>query len=125
MCRISAGVSGNEPASCLLTHRSSATAPDAGDVRIDPGGLAIIHNSAYMTTVVIYPFVAEIKLQQREAECFALRPERAPCADVHKIAVAHLANVRRKLSDLVKLEAILAENGCAMLRRSYPRLPSA
>ena len=36
-------------------------------------------------------------------------PERAPCADVHKIAGAHLANVRKKLSDLVKLEAILAE----------------
>jgi MerR family mercuric resistance operon transcriptional regulator len=33
-------------------------------------------------------------------------PERAPCADVHKIAGAHLANVRKKLSDLVKLEAI-------------------
>lgn len=25
-------------------------------------------------------------------------PERAPCADVHKIATAHLANVRKKLS---------------------------
>lgn len=36
-------------------------------------------------------------------------PERAPCADVHKIAGAHLAKVRSKLSDLVKLEAILAE----------------
>ena len=36
-------------------------------------------------------------------------PERAPCADVHKIAGAHLANVRKKLSDLVKLEAILSE----------------
>ena len=36
-------------------------------------------------------------------------PERAPCADVHKIAGAHLANVRKKLSDLVKLESILAE----------------
>jgi MerR family transcriptional regulator, mercuric resistance operon regulatory protein len=36
-------------------------------------------------------------------------PERAPCADVHKIASAHLANVRNKLSDLVKLETILAE----------------
>jgi MerR family transcriptional regulator, mercuric resistance operon regulatory protein len=28
---------------------------------------------------------------------------------VHKIAGAHLANVRKKLSNLVKLEAILAE----------------
>jgi len=36
-------------------------------------------------------------------------PERASCTDVHKIASAHLANVRSKLSDLVKLETILAE----------------
>jgi MerR family transcriptional regulator, mercuric resistance operon regulatory protein len=36
-------------------------------------------------------------------------PERAPCADVHKIASAHLENVRKKLADLVKLESILAE----------------
>jgi MerR family mercuric resistance operon transcriptional regulator len=36
-------------------------------------------------------------------------PECASCADVHKIAGAHLASVRRKLSDLVKLETILAE----------------
>ena len=36
-------------------------------------------------------------------------PERASCADVHKIASTHLANVRNKLSDLVKLETILAE----------------
>ena len=36
-------------------------------------------------------------------------PERATCADVHKIAGAHLANVRKKLTDLVKLEDILAE----------------
>lgn len=36
-------------------------------------------------------------------------PERASCADVHKIASAHLAKVRSKLSDLARLEAILAE----------------
>jgi len=36
-------------------------------------------------------------------------PERASCADVHKIASAHLASVRHKLSDLAKLETILAE----------------
>ena len=36
-------------------------------------------------------------------------PQRAACADVHKIAGAHLANVRRKLADLVKLEVILAQ----------------
>jgi MerR family mercuric resistance operon transcriptional regulator len=42
-------------------------------------------------------------------------PERASCADVHKIASAHLAKVRIKLSDLAKLEAILAETvaGCS------------
>lgn len=36
-------------------------------------------------------------------------PERASCADVHKIASAHLKNVRSKLADLVKLESVLAE----------------
>ncbi len=36
-------------------------------------------------------------------------PERASCADVHKIASAHLTSVRHKLSDLAKLETILAE----------------
>ena len=36
-------------------------------------------------------------------------PERAPCADVHKIASAHLANVRNKFSDFIKLESILVE----------------
>jgi MerR family transcriptional regulator, mercuric resistance operon regulatory protein len=42
-------------------------------------------------------------------------PERASCVDVHKIASAHLAKVRGKLSDLAKLEAILAESvaGCS------------
>lgn len=36
-------------------------------------------------------------------------PGRAPCSDVQRIASAHLANVRTKLADLIKLEAILAE----------------
>lgn len=36
-------------------------------------------------------------------------PERAACADVRRIASAHLASVRGKLADLIKLEAILAE----------------
>ena len=36
-------------------------------------------------------------------------PERASCADVHKIASVHLASIRNKLSDLIKLESILAE----------------
>jgi MerR family mercuric resistance operon transcriptional regulator len=42
-------------------------------------------------------------------------PERASCVDVHKIASAHLAKVRGKLSDLAELEAILAETvaGCS------------
>lgn len=34
---------------------------------------------------------------------------RATCADVHRIASAHLSNIRNKLSDLIKLESILAE----------------
>ena len=52
-------------------------------------------------------------------------PVRAPCADVHKIARAHLAKVRSKLAELTGLEAILAETvarcsdaaapGCPML----------
>jgi len=48
-------------------------------------------------------------------------PERAPCADVHKIASAHLANVRNKLCDLIK--SIPGGNGRAMLRRRYPDCP--
>ena len=36
-------------------------------------------------------------------------PERASCTDVHKIASTHLESVRSKLSDLIKLETILAE----------------
>lgn len=36
-------------------------------------------------------------------------PGRAPCADVRRIASAHLVNVRTKLADLIKLEAILAD----------------
>ena len=36
-------------------------------------------------------------------------PGCAPCAEVHRIASAHLANVRTKLADLTKLESILAE----------------
>ncbi len=47
-------------------------------------------------------------------------PERAPCADVHRIASAHLANVREKLSDLIKLESILAET---VARRSDGAAP--
>lgn len=46
---------------------------------------------------------------ERRALLALTGPERAPCADVQKIASAHLANVRKKLSDLVKLESILAE----------------
>ena len=50
-------------------------------------------------------------------------PERAPCAEVHKIASAHLANVRRKLSDLVKLEAILAETVAQCTDGATPDCP--
>jgi hypothetical protein len=51
-------------------------------------------------------------------------PERAPCADVHKIGSAHLANVRNKLSDLIKLESILAET-VRNAPTALPRLPGA
>ena len=37
------------------------------------------------------------------------RPGRASCAKVQEIASLHLASVRTKLADLVKLEAILSE----------------
>ncbi len=36
-------------------------------------------------------------------------PECASCADVRKIASAHLATIRSKLSDLVELKSILTE----------------
>jgi len=52
-------------------------------------------------------------------------PERASCADVHKIASAHLASVRNKLSDLVKLETILAETVAKCSEGATPRLPGA
>jgi MerR family mercuric resistance operon transcriptional regulator len=50
-------------------------------------------------------------------------PERAPCADVHKIASAHLTNVRHKLADLAKLEAILAETVARCSDGSTPDCP--
>ena len=50
-------------------------------------------------------------------------PERARCADVHKIASAHLASVRNKLSDLVKLESILAETVAQCSDRATPDCP--
>src|SRR5258708_3352046 len=50
-------------------------------------------------------------------------PERASCADVHKIASAHLASVRNKLSDLVKLESILAETVAQCSDRVTPDCP--
>src|SRR5229473_5970125 len=50
-------------------------------------------------------------------------PERASCADVHKIASAHLASVRNKLSDLVKLESILAETVAQCSDRATPDCP--
>ena len=50
-------------------------------------------------------------------------PERASCADVHKIASAHLANVRSKLSDLVKLETILADTVVRCSEGANPDCP--
>ncbi len=50
-------------------------------------------------------------------------PERASCADVHTIASAHLASVRRKLSDLVKLEAILARTVAQCSNSNSPDCP--
>ena len=48
-------------------------------------------------------------LLRRFAPCWPWEGQRARCADVHKIASAHLTNVRNKLPDLIKLETILAE----------------
>lgn len=50
-------------------------------------------------------------------------PDLAPCADVHKIASAHLASVRNKLSDLVKLESILAETVARCSEGATPKCP--
>jgi MerR family mercuric resistance operon transcriptional regulator len=50
-------------------------------------------------------------------------PERAACADVHKIANAHLANVRSKISDLAQLEAILAETVAQCSYGANPECP--
>lgn len=50
-------------------------------------------------------------------------PGHASCAAVHKIASAHLASVRSKLSDLVKLEAILAETVARCSEGATPDCP--
>lgn len=50
-------------------------------------------------------------------------PERASCADVHKIARAHLAKVRSKLSYLTELEAILAETVARCFDGAAPSCP--
>jgi MerR family transcriptional regulator, mercuric resistance operon regulatory protein len=50
-------------------------------------------------------------------------PGRALCAEVHKIASAHLASVRSKLSDLVKLESILAETVAQCSEGATPDCP--
>lgn len=47
-------------------------------------------------------------LEQIRALLALVGPDRAPCAEVQKIASTHLAEVRKKLADLVKLEAVLA-----------------
>ena len=50
-------------------------------------------------------------------------PERASCSDVHKIASAHLASVRAKLSDLIRLETILAETVARCSEGTTPNCP--
>ncbi|MDP1865657.1 MAG: helix-turn-helix domain-containing protein [Bradyrhizobium sp.] len=50
-------------------------------------------------------------------------PERASCADVHKIASTHLESVRSKLSDLIKLESILAETVARCSEGATPDCP--
>lgn len=50
-------------------------------------------------------------------------PERAPCADVHRIASAHLTSVRNKLSDLARLESILAETVAQCSAGATPDCP--
>lgn len=50
-------------------------------------------------------------------------PGRAPCAEVHRIANAHLANVRNKLAVLMKLEAILAETVAQCADGATPDCP--
>ena len=50
-------------------------------------------------------------------------PECASCADVHKIASAHLANVRSKLADLARLESILAETVAQCSEGASPDCP--
>ncbi len=51
-------------------------------------------------------------------------PERAPCADVHKIAGAHLANVRKKLSGL-EFPARARANGGHRSARTMSGIPTA
>jgi len=50
-------------------------------------------------------------------------PARASCADVHKIASVHLENIRNKLSDLIKLESILAETVAQCSEDATPDCP--
>jgi MerR family mercuric resistance operon transcriptional regulator len=48
-------------------------------------------------------------IEQIRALLALAEPSRASCAEVREIARTHLDEVRRKLSDLAKLERILAE----------------
>jgi MerR family mercuric resistance operon transcriptional regulator len=50
-------------------------------------------------------------------------PGRASCAEVRDIASAHLASVRAKLADLVKLETILAEAVARCTGEAAPACP--
>jgi len=49
--------------------------------------------------------------------------ERPSCAEVRKIASHHLEDVRRKLADLTRLEAILAETVARCVRNASPVCP--
>lgn len=54
----------------------------------------------------------------------ALRaPEHAACAGVHRIASVNLARVRGKLTDLIKLEAILAKTVAQCSSDATPHCP--
>ena len=53
------------------------------------------------------------------------RSRRPSCAKAREIASLHLINVRAKLADLARLEAVLAENRRAMCGQRYPKMSFA
>jgi len=50
-------------------------------------------------------------------------PAHASCVDVHKIASAHLENIRNKLTDLINLESILAQTVAKCSKGAAPDCP--